>query len=130
MGVGRERSLGYDGKNISKRGPRNRRSLGYARDDKGYGGAFIKSSPLGGPKAVENSRPLHFAPLNGRATLPFVIPSEAEGSAVQRTRTGNVFSLLLQNGFHQIARLVHVDAVLNRHLIGQQLQRNDLQHGG
>ena len=38
--------------------------------------------------------------------------------------------LLLQDGFHEIARLVHVDAVLNRQLVGQQLQGNDLQHGG
>jgi hypothetical protein len=29
--------------------------------------------------------------LHGRATLPFVIPSVAEGSAVQRTFPGNVF---------------------------------------
>jgi hypothetical protein len=29
--------------------------------------------------------------LNGSATLPFVIPSEAEGSAVQGTSRGNVF---------------------------------------
>jgi hypothetical protein len=28
---------------------------------------------------------------NGSATLPFVIPSEAEGSAVLRTIPGNVF---------------------------------------
>jgi len=30
--------------------------------------------------------------LVGSAAVPFVIPSEAEGSAVQRTRLGNVFS--------------------------------------
>ena len=29
--------------------------------------------------------------LYGTATLPFVIPTEAEGSAVQRTFRGNVF---------------------------------------
>ena len=29
--------------------------------------------------------------LNGSAALPFVIPSEAEGSAVQPTTRGNVF---------------------------------------
>jgi hypothetical protein len=29
--------------------------------------------------------------LNGIAAAPFVIPSEAEGSAVQRTSLGNVF---------------------------------------
>jgi hypothetical protein len=29
--------------------------------------------------------------LNGSPTLPFVIPTEAEGSAVQRTSRGNVF---------------------------------------
>jgi hypothetical protein len=32
--------------------------------------------------------------LNGSAALPFVIPSEAEGSAVQPTTRGNVFSTL------------------------------------
>jgi hypothetical protein len=31
-------------KNISTRGPLNRRSLGFARDDKGEGGAPMKSS--------------------------------------------------------------------------------------
>jgi hypothetical protein len=30
--------------NISKTSPLNRRSLGFARDDKGEGGAFIKAS--------------------------------------------------------------------------------------
>jgi hypothetical protein len=35
--------------------------------------------------------PSHIAKLNGTAALPFVIPSEAEGSAVQRTSLGNVF---------------------------------------
>jgi hypothetical protein len=30
-------------KNISRKGPRNRRSLGFARDDKGKGNGFIES---------------------------------------------------------------------------------------
>ena len=38
--------------------------------------------------------------------------------------------LLLQNGFYQVAWLVHVDSILNRHLIGEQLQRDNFQHGG
>jgi hypothetical protein len=37
----------------------------------------------------EQQVPLTAAEVN--ATLPFVIPSEAEGSAVQRTSRGNVF---------------------------------------
>ncbi len=39
-------------------------------------------------------------------------------------------TLLLQDGFHQVARLVYVDTVLNCQLVGQQLQGHDLQHGG
>jgi hypothetical protein len=35
----------------------------------------------------------------GSAALPFVIPSEAEGSAVQRTSRGNVFGRLGAQGF-------------------------------
>ncbi len=39
-------------------------------------------------------------------------------------------NLLVQDGFRQVARLVHVDPGLNGQLVSQQLQRNDLQHGG
>ena len=50
-------------KNISRKGPRNRRSLGFARDDKGKGNGSIESScwteafliVLGGPQAHSNS---------------------------------------------------------------------------
>ena len=38
--------------------------------------------------------------------------------------------VFLQDGFGQIAGMVHVDSVLNCELVGEQLQRNDLQHGG
>jgi hypothetical protein len=39
-------------------------------------------------------------------------------------------ALLLQNGFCQVAWMVHIDPVLDRQLVGNQLQGNDLQHGG
>jgi hypothetical protein len=47
--------------------------------------------PFGPPMVVKNA----FCPataLHGSVALPFVIPSEAEGSAVLRTIPGNVFS--------------------------------------
>jgi len=69
-------------KNISKRGPLNRRSLGFARDDKGKRGT---SKEIGRWKAPSQQQL-----LMETASLPFVIPSEAEGSAVQRTSLGNV----------------------------------------
>ncbi len=37
-------------------------------------------------------------------------------------------ALLLQNGFCQVARMVYIDPVLDRQLVGNQLQGNDLQH--
>jgi hypothetical protein len=43
---------------------------------------------------VDSATALHFhsaTALHGSATLPFVIPSEAEGSAVRRPLRGNVF---------------------------------------
>src|ERR1700723_2893160 len=46
------------------------------------------------PLPPEKSHSRSLQPLTnliGSATLPFVIPSEAEGSAVQRTRPGNMF---------------------------------------
>jgi hypothetical protein len=57
-------------KHISRRDPLNRRSLGFARDDKGDGDTSMKSvfCPAG--------------TFDGSFALPFVIPSEAEGSAV------------------------------------------------
>jgi len=50
-------------KNIPTKGPRNRRSLGFARDDKGRGNGSIESScrteaffiTLGGPQAHDHS---------------------------------------------------------------------------
>jgi hypothetical protein len=49
-----------------------------------------KSWAFGPPKEMKNC--FHSATaLHGSATLPFVIGSEAEGSAVQRTSRGNVF---------------------------------------
>jgi hypothetical protein len=77
--------VGVEKTNISTTGPLNRRSLGFARDDKGKDdasmecGYWYKRLPYG-------------IALVGSAAVPFVIPSEAEGSAVQRTRLGNVFS--------------------------------------
>ena len=38
-------------------------------------------------------------------------------------------TLLLQNGFGQVAWMVHINPVLDRQLVGKQLQRNHLQHG-
>ncbi len=38
--------------------------------------------------------------------------------------------LFLQNGFCQVAWIVHINPVLDRQLVGKQLQRNHLQHGG
>jgi hypothetical protein len=80
-------------KNISRRGPLNRRSLGFARDDKGNRNASTEPgcwtegalTAAGQPLSLEN------------AAVPFVIPSEAEGSAVQRTCPENVFDIL---GYH------------------------------
>jgi hypothetical protein len=67
-------------KNISTKGPLNCRSLGFARDDKGKGDGCMESGCLG----LANT-------LYGTVVLSFVIPSEAEGSAVPRTFHGNVF---------------------------------------
>jgi hypothetical protein len=39
-----------------------------------------------------------------------------------------IFSSLFEDGLHQISRTIHVDAVLERQLIGQELQRNDLEN--
>jgi hypothetical protein len=39
-----------------------------------------------------------------------------------------IFSSLFEDGLHQISRPIHVDAVLERQLIGQELQRNDLEN--
>jgi hypothetical protein len=46
--------------------------------------------PARPPKVMKNTLGLATA-LYGSIALPFVIPSEAEGSAVPRTRPGNVF---------------------------------------
>jgi hypothetical protein len=70
--------------NISRRGPQNRRSLGFARDDKGESGVSIESGCSDGAWSVTN--------FHGNVALPFVIPSEAEGSAVLKTSPGNVFN--------------------------------------
>ena len=85
----------------------NRRSLGFARDEKGEGDALIglgcRSSKTAGPSTalrcrVDNSvgfrrdekRLLFSNHLHGSFARPFVIPSEAEGSAVQWTFLGKV----------------------------------------
>jgi hypothetical protein len=52
---------------------------------------------FGPPKEMKIADDLRLCPSSiaaaeVSATLPFVIPSEAEGSAVQRTFRGNVFS--------------------------------------
>jgi hypothetical protein len=68
-------------KNISKKGPQNCRSLGYARDDKGGSSCWRKGVfTMSGPATT-----LHIT-----TALSFVIPSEAEGSAVLRTFLGYV----------------------------------------
>jgi hypothetical protein len=85
--------LYYVEKNISRNGPLNRRSLGFARDDKGDGGVSIESGhwdggTAGPSTALRSGRDdTSFlyglaAALIGSAAVPFVIPSEAEGSAV------------------------------------------------
>jgi hypothetical protein len=92
-------------KNISRKGPRKCRSLGCARDDKRNGDTFTKvvagqkarfitlgaRGPHDSPRRDENGVRSATA-FNGTATVPFVIPSGAEGSAVQRTRPGNVLT--------------------------------------
>jgi hypothetical protein len=70
-------------KNISRKGPRNCRSLGFARDDKGKGNRSIKSGCL-----------LSEAALHGSAALPFVVSTEAQRSgetSVLTSLPGNVF---------------------------------------
>jgi hypothetical protein len=67
-------------KNISKRGPLNRGSLGFARDDKG--GGTSKKSGCWAEGAFHEKRLLAAVGLSATAAVPFVIPSEAEGSAV------------------------------------------------
>ena len=37
--------------------------------------------------------------------------------------------LLLHNGLHKVARAVNVDAILERHIVGEHLQRHDLGDG-
>jgi hypothetical protein len=68
---------------MSRKGPLNRRSLGCARDDKGgQRSTWLEAkSARGLPSETwdPRSRALMEAPR------PFVIPSAAEGSAVQRT---------------------------------------------
>jgi hypothetical protein len=44
-----------------------------------------------GPRKVMKSGFCSATALHGSVALPFVIPSAAEGSAVQRTYPGNVF---------------------------------------
>jgi hypothetical protein len=115
---------------------------------KGEGSASIKCSPLGGPKAMENSRSSTFIPTEAKSDggtcysfqpltnspwehhSPLCHPDRSEAKWRDLQFSGHLlemffsrFSLLLQDSFH-------VDAVLDRHLVGQQLQGNDLQHGG
>src|ERR1700678_3129373 len=71
-----------------------------AHDHSGRGEKFIAQRNLssrpefacavGPPKEMKNGSHAATA-LHGRATLHLVIPSEAEGPAVQRTFRGNVF---------------------------------------
>jgi hypothetical protein len=64
----------------------NRRSLGFARDDKAKADTSMESG-----RWIKASR--QQTASNGTAAVSFVIPSEAEGSAVQRTSPGNVLWL-------------------------------------
>jgi hypothetical protein len=68
-----------------------RRRCGTARADLSWKCFSTEESwAFGPPKEMKNR--FHSATaLYGSATLPFVIPSEAEGSAVQRASRGNVF---------------------------------------
>jgi hypothetical protein len=80
------RKSGYAlSKNISKKGPRNCRSLGCARDDKGEGGASIESGcstegvfHLLGWAAGPGRRPMTtpVGRTKGRATLPWRVVAE------------------------------------------------------
>jgi hypothetical protein len=62
------------------------RSLGFARDDKGEGSVHLSSGYQGIDRAIaDNLRPLCPSSVTAAevsASLSFVIPSEAEGSAV------------------------------------------------
>jgi len=111
--------LFYGGFRISKKGPRNCRSLGFARDDKGKGNGSMDSGGCTEAfswkcgihrKTKLSSRPersvvqrsaVHLlgpAPtFYGTVALSFVIPSEAEGSAVPRTFLGNTEFTIKQN---------------------------------
>jgi hypothetical protein len=75
-------SLHLRSKNISKRGPQNCRSLGFARDDKER--VVARWQVVAALKVMKGPSPSN--------TFSFVIPSEAEGSAVLRTLPGYVFS--------------------------------------
>ena len=79
--------------------------------------------------------------FHGVGALPFVIPSgrrdlQFRGPLLEMFLTDRsavdavLLPLLLQDGFGQVAGMVDIDPVLNGQLVGEQLQRNDLQHGG
>ena len=74
--------------NLSRKGPQNRRSLGFARDDKGKGDLSMVAAAEGegGFIVFGPATTFHIT-----TALSFVIPSEAEGSAVLRTLPGYVF---------------------------------------
>jgi hypothetical protein len=55
----------------------NCRSLGFAQDDKGKGNGSIRSNCWTDEKTSRSGHNFHATTI-----LPFVIPSEAEGSAV------------------------------------------------
>jgi hypothetical protein len=81
---------------MSGKGPLNRRSLGCARDDKGGAAAPLRAMIW---QRSEGCTGLPSKTWDGQTELqwkrraPFVIPSAAEGSAVQRTFPGHVFRL-------------------------------------
>jgi hypothetical protein len=60
------------------------------RTSRGYVFSTEDPSAFGPPKEMKNSFYSATA-LHESAALPFVIPSEAEGSAVQQASAGNVF---------------------------------------
>jgi hypothetical protein len=71
---------GQENKNISKKGPLNRRSLGFARDDKGDGDSSMKSSCWAegaflSPTQGDEKQLCPATAFRGNAAVPFVIPT-------------------------------------------------------
>ena len=92
-------------KNISRKGPRNRRSLGCARDDKGKGNGSIESScwteaffiTLGGPQAHDNSVEKH---LQEGSAEPQVPPLRFPGFPVDLDGVGGPHAPFLKRKAH------------------------------